>query len=86
MEHRHTIVTGALLVIMSLFVINVPHGIAAEAKKRQAAKPKRGTGDVIAGELTTIANQLALKPSTAVDCTHLSGEYCFSAGVGRVGL
>ncbi len=85
MEHRHTIVTRALLVVLALLVMNLPHGIAAETKKDQAAKPKRGTGDVVAGELTTIANQLALNPNTAVDFTHVSGEYCFSAGVGKGG-
>ncbi len=84
MEHRHPIV-GALLVIMALLVINLPFGIAEEAKKK-AAKPPRGTGVVVAGELTAIANQFALKPSTAVDFTHVSGEYCFSAGVGKGGL
>ncbi len=83
MEHKHPIV-GALLVIMALLVINLPHGITGEAKKK-AAKPPRGTGDVVAGELTAIANQLALKPNTAVDFTHVSGEYCFSAGVGKGG-
>jgi hypothetical protein len=81
MEHRRPIVIGVLLVVIAL-LISLPYGIAEEAKK----KPPRGTGEVIAGELATIANQLALKPGTAVDFTHVSGEYCYSAGVGKGGF
>jgi hypothetical protein len=72
--------------VAALLLGNVSHGIAQEAKPKQATKPSRGTGDVVAGELTAIANQLALKPSTAVDFTHVSGEYCYSAGVGKGGF
>lgn len=81
MEHRHTMVTGILLAVIVLLISNLSHSIADEAKK----KPPRGTGDVVAGELTTIANQLALKPDTAVDFTPVSGEYCFSAGTKKGG-
>ena len=81
MEHRHTTVIRALLVVIALLV-SLSYGIAEAAKK----KPPRGTGDVVAGELTAIANQLALNPNTAVDFTHVSGEYCFSAGVGKGGF
>lgn len=80
MEHRQTIMIGALLVALTLLV-SVPYGSAEEAKK----KPPRGTKEVVQGELDTIANQLALNPNTAVDFTHVSGEYCFSAGVGKGG-
>lgn len=80
MEHRQTIMIGVLLVVMTLLV-SVPYGIAEEAKK----KPPRGTEEVVSGELDAIANQLSLNPNTAVDFTHVSGEYCFSAGVGKGG-
>ena len=80
MKHRHPIMIGVLLVVIALF-ISLPDGTADEAKK----KPPRGTDEVVAGELATIANQLALNPKSAVDFTHVSGEYCFSAGVGKGG-
>lgn len=79
MKHRYVIVTGLSLLAMALVVGNVPHGIAAETKK----KATRGTGEVIAGELSTIANHLTLSPNSAVDFTHVSGEYCFSADVNQ---
>lgn len=80
MEHRRAVVVGVLLAVVALLLSHVSYGIADEAKK-----PNRGTGDVVAGELTAIANQLALKPGTAVDFTHVSGEYCYSAGVKKGG-
>lgn len=36
---------------------------------------------MIAGELSTIAKHLTLNPNSAVDFTHVSGEYCFSGNV-----
>ena len=80
MGHRQTVVIGALLVVMALFV-SVRYGITDEAKK----KPPRGTEEVVKGEIDTISNQLSLNPNSAVDFTHVSGEYCFSAGVGKGG-
>ena len=47
------------------------------AEERQAA--------IVAGELAAIANQLALRPETAIDLTKVSGEYCFNAGLGAGG-
>ncbi len=38
-------------------------------------------GGVVAGELSTIANQLSLRPDIAIDLTKVSGEYCFNAGL-----
>lgn len=84
MEHRQTTIIGVLFVVIALLV-SLPYGIADEAKKEKAAKPPIGTGDVVAGELAAIANQLALKPRAALDFTHVSGEYCFSAGIGKGG-
>lgn len=66
MEHRRAFVTGVLLVAVAL-LFNISHGIADEAKK----KPPRGTGDVVAGELTAIANQLALKPGAPRSILHM---------------
>ncbi len=83
MAKRHTTVIGMLLVVMALF-IGVPEGLTDEANKAKATKkPIRGTGEIIAGELSTIAKHLSLNPNSAVDFTHVSGEYCFSANVNK---
>jgi len=83
MECRHPIVTESLLVAIALLV-SLPYSIAEEAKQDKATKkPARGTGEVIVGELSTIANHLTLNPNTAVDFTHISDEYCFSADVNK---
>jgi hypothetical protein len=79
MESRRTLVTGALLAVVVLLVSQVSDGVAGEAKQ----KPIRGTGEVIAGELSTMAKHLTLNPNSAVDFTHVSGEYCFSANVNQ---
>ncbi len=38
---------------------------------------------IVGGELSAIANQLALKPEMAIDFTGVSGEYCFNGGLGE---
>src|SRR5438552_1096238 len=40
---------------------------------------------IVAGELSTIANQLSLRPDIAIDLTKVSGEYCFNAGLATGG-
>jgi len=40
---------------------------------------------IVAGELSTIANQLSLRPDIAIDLTKVSGEYCFNAGLAAGG-
>ena len=50
----------------------------------RAADPSPQAG-IVAGELSTIANQLSLRPDLAIDFTKVSGEYCFNAGLGAGG-
>ena len=76
-----TLVTRILFIGLALLV-SVSFALADTAKQdKTAKKPVRGTGEVIAGELATIAKHLTLNPNSAVDFTHVSGEYCFSGNV-----
>jgi hypothetical protein len=40
---------------------------------------------IVGGELATLANQLHLRPETALDFTKVSGEYCFDVRLGEGG-
>jgi predicted Zn-dependent protease len=53
----------------------------------QLARADEGTTQaaVVGGELATIANQLRLRPETALDFTKVSGEYCFDVNLGAGG-
>jgi hypothetical protein len=73
MEHRSHLVTGLRLGVMALLLSHVFDGTAAEAQKGQDA--------IVAAELNAIANQLALRPETAIDLSAVSGEYCFNTGI-----
>jgi len=52
-----------------------------------AAKAAEGTNQaaIVGGELATLANQLHLRPETALDFTKVSGEYCFDVRLGEGG-
>ncbi len=50
---------------------------SAEEANKQAA--------IVGAELSTIANQLALRPETALDFSKVSGEYCFDVRLGEGG-
>ncbi len=40
---------------------------------------------IVAGEISTFAHQLSLRPDVAIDFTKVSGEYCFNTGLGSGG-
>lgn len=46
---------------------------------------KRDQASIVAAEVGTIANQLALRPQTAIDFSKVSGEYCFDVNLGEGG-
>ncbi len=77
MRNRYNVEKWATLVVVTLLVSSVPHVTLAQGKK--------GHPETVAGGLATIANQLALRPETAIDFTAVSGEYCFNAGLGKGG-
>lgn len=66
---------GIMLIGMIVLVNGLPS--VALAKKDQAG--------VVAAELSAIANQLSLRPETAIDLSEVSGEYCFNAGINEGG-
>ena len=67
----------ALLSVWMLIAIHFPHVVSADNNKGQAS--------IVAAELSTIANQLALRPETALDLSKVSGEYCFNVNLGEGG-
>lgn len=46
---------------------------------------KRDQASIVAAEISTIANQLSLRPQTAIDFSKVSGEYCFDINLGEGG-
>lgn len=40
---------------------------------------------IVAAEISTFANQLSVRPETAIDLSGVSGAYCFNAGIGKGG-
>ena len=65
----------SLLIALTLFVFSFPQAIWAGEKKDQAA--------IVGAEITAFANQLSLRPQTAIDFSSVSGEYCFNLGLGK---
>ncbi|MBI4382210.1 MAG: hypothetical protein HY574_13610 [candidate division NC10 bacterium] len=73
-----TIVIRLARVIGAAVVVSAGLQLAgADEGTKQAA--------VVGGELATIANQLRLRPETALDFTKVSGEYCFDVNLGAGG-
>lgn len=66
------IIVGAVLV-----------GALAPSLSRAAEEAKQAA--IVAGELSAIANQLQLRPETAIDFTKVSGEYCFDVHITQGG-
>ena len=67
-----TLVIGAAAVIG----LGLQSALAEEANKQAS---------IVGAELSTIANQLALRPETAIDFSKVSGEYCFDVNLGAGG-
>ena len=68
----------------ALFSLLVAAGVAQIAAT-QAATPEdvHKKAALVAAEIGTIANQLSLRPNTAIDFSKVSGEYCFFLGWDR---
>ncbi len=45
-----------------------------------AGQDKPSQASIVGAELSAIANQLSLRPETAIDFSKVSGEYCFFTG------
>ena len=60
----------ALLVMPAFLIMVLPQVIWAGGEKTQGAKVAEG--------LAAIANQMAMRPHTVIDFTHVSGEICFN--------
>lgn len=75
MRHR-TLGSTIAVVVSSAWLLSGPP--PAQAQQRNQAT-------VVAAEVSTIANQLALRPETAIDFSDVSGEYCFDVGLGDGG-
>jgi hypothetical protein len=71
MKHIGTVLVTILIILGGVGTASSP-----------AADSQAG---IVAGELSTIANQLSLRPDLAIDFTKVSGEYCFNAGLGAGG-
>jgi hypothetical protein len=69
---------GTVLVTVAVLLAGVGSGPSSAAEPSPQAA-------IVAGELSTIANQFALRPDLAIDLTKVSGEYCFNAGLGAGG-
>lgn len=69
---------GTISVIVAAVLIGVGAGPSRAADEGRQ-------GGIVAGELSTIANQLSLRPDAAIDFTKVSGEYCFNTGLGQGG-
>lgn len=64
---------ATIMISAALLINSLPFVASAAVKKDQAA--------IVAAELGAIANQLALRPETAIDLSDISGEYCFNVGL-----
>lgn len=58
---------GMLIVIHSPYVVSAGNNL--------------GQASIVASELSTIANQLSIRPHTALDLSSVSGEYCFNVNL-----
>ncbi len=45
-----------------------------------ADQPKKEQASIVGAELSTIANQLSMRPKTALDFSKVSGQYCYFMG------
>jgi hypothetical protein len=59
--------------------------VVALAPQLSRAGTEAKQAGVVAGELAAIANQLHLRPETAIDFTKVSGEYCFDVQMAKGG-
>ena len=67
-----------MFVIGVALVMSVSHFAAAAGTEAEDAAKKMAA--LVAAEISTIANQLSLRPGTAIDFSKVSGQYCFFLG------
>ncbi len=62
------------------FIAAAAFMLAALPATAWAGQDKPSRASIVGAEISTIANQLALRPKTAIDFSKVSGEYCFFTG------
>ena len=67
-------------VCFSFFVMGISLVLAWTVNVGPAGAAKDQAG-IVAAELSTIANQLSLRPDMAIDLSGVSGAYCFNTGL-----
>ena len=70
--HRIFTVSINLVIGLMFAALSMTGARAGEDPQKQAA--------VVSAEITAFANQLSLRPETAIDFSKVSGEYCFYSG------
>lgn len=55
------------------------------AASSEAAAGEAKQAKIVGAELSAIANQLSLRPESALDFSDVSGEYCFDVSIGKGG-
>jgi hypothetical protein len=68
----------AFFVVAALLISALPYLASAQTSKTQSS--------IVGALLATIAKHLALHPESALDLSHVSGEYCFNAKMGQGGM
>jgi hypothetical protein len=68
----------AFLAVVALLISGLTYVASAEENRPQSA--------IVASEVSTIAQHLALHPKSALDLSQVSGEYCFNAKLGKGGM
>ena len=68
-----------LLMGAALAMSVLPNAVSAgsETDKEEAARKQAA---LVGAEISAFANQLSLRPETAIDFSKVSGEYCFYSG------
>jgi hypothetical protein len=64
-------------IVVTLVMSVTPVAVSAGTEAEDAAGKKAA---LVAAEISTIANQLSLRPGTAIDFSKVSGQYCFFLG------
>lgn len=78
---RHRLLLPTLLLGAATLVVFGAFSFVETA----GATQKKDQASIVAAEVSTLANQLALRPETAIDFSKVSGEYCFDVELGKGG-
>jgi len=71
--------------LKSLIVVIGAAAVVGLGLQSALAEEANKQASIVGAELSTIANQLALRPETAIDFSKVSGEYCFDVNLGAGG-